>query len=348
LLSTVNTAVSLMKQSGLPGDWKDASSPPGPVIGIEIGGRGQRVIVAETTGKILGQSHSIDSAAPAQTVVDNVDGLIDQACINAGVEESDVVRAGIAFGGPVDANRGLTILSHRASGFEDFPLVHLIEERLDVPTVIENDARAAALGEAMYGAARGSRDLVYVHLGTGVGAGIIVDGHFVRGPSGTAGEIGHMVVTVGGPICSCGKPGHLEAYAAGPSILSRFREALTRAEPTEIQKWDERRTLTVRAIFDDAARREGAARTVVNETIQVLGIAIANLITVLNPGVVVIGGSVSEAGPALLDPLSARVRQYSYPAAIRRVRISRSQLGPDANVVGAAALAVRSLADQQT
>lgn len=336
-----------MEQTDLPGDWGDAHGRGGPVIGIEIGGRGQRVIVAEVSGKILGQAHSIDSSAPAEAVVDNVDMLVDQACINADVEIGQVTRAGIAFGGPVDADRGLTILSHRASGFESFPLLHLIEERLNVPSVIENDARAAALGEAMYGAARGSRDLVYVHVGTGVGGGIIVDGQFVRGPSGTAGEIGHMVVGVGGPVCSCGKPGHLEAYAAGPSILARFREALGRAEASEIQHWDEKRSLTVRSVFDDATRREGVAREVVNETVQVLGIAIANLITVLNPGVVVIGGSVSEAGPALLEPLSARVRQYSYPAAIRRVRISRSQLGPDANVVGAAALAVKSLSDDR-
>jgi predicted NBD/HSP70 family sugar kinase len=225
-------------------------------------------------------------------------------------------------------------------------LVHIIEERLKIPTTIENDARAAALGEAMYGAARGSRDLVYVHVGTGVGAGIIMDGQFVRGPSGTAGEIGHMVVTVGGPMCSCGKPGHLEAYAAGPSILSRFREALSSADHSEIEYWNERRSLTVRAIFDESMKRDGVAREVVSETIQVLGIAIANVITVLNPGVVVIGGSVSEAGSALLEPLGARVRQYSYPAAIRRVRISPSQLGPDSNVVGAAALAVLATDDR--
>jgi glucokinase len=330
-----------MRQAGFSGDWQAADAVPKRVIGIEIGGRGQRVVVADASGKVLGQAHSIDSSAPAEVVVENLEGLVDQACDHAGLTMSEISRAGIAFGGPVDVRRGTTIISHRAPGYENFPLVNLVEERIGVPTEIENDARAAALGEAMYGAARGSRDLVYVHLGTGVGAGIIVDGRFVRGPSGTAGEIGHMVVSIGGPVCSCGKPGHLEAYAAGPSILGRFRSELsTRGTPEETARWSASRSITVRNVFEDSARHEGVARQIVSETIQVLGVAIANLITVLNPGVVVIGGSVSEAGQALLDPLGARVRQYSYPAALRHVRISRSQLGADANVIGAASLAI--------
>jgi glucokinase len=315
-------------------------------VGIEISGRGQRVVISELDGRILGQAHAIDSSAPAQIVLETVEGLIDQAFLQAELGPEDVAHAGIAFGGPVDADRGLTLLSHRAPGFENFPLVHLIEERFDIPTVIENDARAAALGESIYGAARGSRDLVYIHIGTGVGAGIIVDGQFVRGPSGTAGEIGHMMINPGGPICSCGKPGHLEAYAAGPSILSRYREALSRSDnPDDARHSENDRTRTVRSIFNDSQRGSGPARDVITETAQVLGIAVANLITVLSPGVVVFGGYVSLSGPALIDSVSSRVRQYSYPAAARRVRITRSQNGADANVLGAVALALRAHED---
>jgi glucokinase-like ROK family protein len=333
-----------MDQIGKPLDSAHSEDTERIIIGIEISGRGQRAVVSDSRGRIRSQAHAIDSSAPAQVVLETVEGLIDQACERAEVDPSAVTAAGIAFGGPVDAARGLTLLSHRAAGFENFPLVHLIEERFGFPTVIENDARAAALGEAMYGAARGSKDLVYIHLGTGVGAGIIVDGRFVRGPSGTAGEIGHMVISTDGPTCSCGKPGHLEAYAAGPSILSRFRNAVRQAGDTEaIQMAENERTLTVRAIFAEAERRDGPARQVVAETEQVLGIAVANLITILNPGVVIFGGYVSEAGSVLIEPVSARVRQYSYPAAARRVRITRSYHGADANVTGAVALAVQSL-----
>jgi glucokinase len=315
------------------------------IIGVEISGRGQRVVVSDLQGNFYGQAHAIDSSAPATMVLETVEGLIDEACHRANVPTSSVTAAGIAFGGPVDADRGLTLLSHRAPGFENFPLVHLIEERFGIPTVIENDARAAALGESMFGSARGSRDLVYIHLGTGVGAGIIVDGRFVRGQSATAGEIGHMVISTDGPLCSCGKPGHLEAYAAGPSILSRYRVAARLADTNgDLGTGESERTLTVRSIFDSAEQGQSPAKDVVDETVQVLGIAVANLITVLNPAVVVFGGYVSEAGSVLIDPVSARVRQYSYPAAARRVRITRSYFGPDANVTGAVGLAIRSLA----
>ncbi|TVR69033.1 MAG: ROK family protein [Sphaerobacteraceae bacterium] len=318
--------------------------PETRVLGIEISGRGQRVVVCDRAGAIIGQAHAIDSSAAATTVLDTVEGLIDEACHRADVRTDELSAAGIAFGGPVDADRGLTLLSHRAPGFENFPLVHLIEEHLGVSTIMENDARAAALGEARFGAARGSRDVVYIHLGTGVGAGIMVDGQFVRGPSNTAGEIGHMMIAPDGPICSCGKPGHLEAYASGPSILSRFRKAVQESSDEQaIMMAEGERTLTVRSIFADSERGDGVASRIIAETVQVLGIAVANLITVLSPGVVVFGGYVSESGTVLIDPLMARVRQYSYPAAARRARITRSFLGADANVIGASALALRSI-----
>jgi glucokinase len=331
-----------MRQSGLPGDWKKLRPGEQPVIGIEIGGRGQRVVVADPRGRILGQAHSIDSSAPASVVMQNIEGLTDQALLAAGIEIDAIATVGIAFGGPVDSQRGTTILSHRAPGYENFPLLNLVEDRFGRPAVIENDARAAALGESMFGAARGSSDLVYVHLGTGVGAGIISGGRLLTGASNTAGEIGHMVVSIGGPICSCGKPGHLEAYASWPSILNRLRERLQSAPETEVARWSDPRSLNAKSVFERARTDAGVARDVATETIQVLGLALANLITVLNPSVVVIGGSVSDAGEALADPLGSRLRQYAFAAAARHVRVSTSELGPDANVIGAVALALGS------
>ena len=332
-----------MEQAHLPGGWSTLLAADNYVCGIEIGGRGQRVVVADGAGRIVGQARSIDSMAPASGVLETVKDLIDQACHSAGIAHDRVVRVGIAFGGPVDVERGLTLLSHRASGFENFPLVNLIEEHLGVPAVLDNSARASALGELVYGAARGSSDVVYVHLGTGVGGGIIVDGRLLHGASSTAGEFGHMVVSVGGPICSCGKPGHLEAYAAAPAIVSRFRQRLEAQAAIDIDRWSNPKSITVRSIFDAAKQGDPAARDVVTETVQVLGLAIANLITTLNPATVIVGGTVSDVGSLLMDPLSARVRQYSFPSAARRVRLTASQLGPDTTVLGAVALALESL-----
>ncbi len=335
-----------MEQARLPGGWSARLANNTYVCGIEIGGRGQRVVIADGSGRIAGQARSIDSMAPAAGALETVRGLIDQACHSSEISLERIVQIGVAFGGPVDVNRGLTLLSHRVPGFENFPLVNLLEEDLKIPTVLDNSARASALGEILYGAARGSSDVVYVHLGTGVGGGIIVDGRLLHGASSTAGEFGHMVVSIGGPICSCGKPGHLEAYAAAPSIVARFRERLESDSRADMKRWSNPSTITVKAIFDAARRDDQVAKDIVTETVQVLGLAVANLITTLNPATVIVGGSVSDVGSLLMDPLSARVRQYSFPSAARRVRLSASQLGPDATVLGAVALALKGLRDQ--
>lgn len=333
-----------LRQAVLPGQWGALPAHQRYVIGVEIAGRGQRVVVAEPSGRIVAEARSIDASAPAPVVVDTVKSLIDQACRTAGADLSEIARIGIAFGGPVDPDRGVTLLSHRAPGFEQFPLVNLLEELVGIPSVLENDARAAAVGEATYGAARGCADVVYVHLGTGVGGGIIVDGQLVHGGSGTAGEIGHMVVSTGGPICSCGKPGHLEAYAAAPAIIEGFRERLRRARPEAVEAWSRPRAITVRSIFEQAQAGDEIAREVVTETVRVLGLAIANLITVLNPAAVIVGGSVAEVGAPLMDPLGARVRQYSYPASVRRLRLATAEFRGDSAILGAVALALRAAA----
>ena len=332
-----------MEQARLPGGWSTRLAANTYVCGIEIGGRGQRVVIADGGGRISGQARSIDSMTPASGALETVRGLVEQACHSARISRDKIVQIGVAFGGPVDVSRGLTLLSHRVAGFENFPIVNLIEDDLKIPTVLDNSARAAALGEILYGAARGSSDVVYVHLGTGVGGGIIVDGRILHGASSTAGEFGHMVVSIGGPICSCGKPGHLEAYAAAPSIVARFRERLESESGADVNRWSNPSNITVKAIFDGSRRGDTVAQDIVTETVQVLGLAVANLITTLNPATVIIGGSVSDVGSLLMDPLSARVRQYSFPSAARRVRLTAGQLGPDATVLGAVALALESV-----
>lgn len=332
-----------VEQVRLPGGWSTRLATNTFVCGIEIGGRGQRVVIADGAGRIAGQARSIDSMTPAPGAFEIVRGLVDQACHSAGIGLDRIVRIGVAFGGPVDVARGVTLLSHRVPGFENFPLVNLIEDDLKIDTVLDNSARAAALGEILYGAARGSSDVVYVHLGTGVGGGIIVDGQLLHGASSTAGEFGHMVVSIGGPICSCGKPGHLEAYASAPSIVARFRDRLEAEPNADMNRWSNPSTITVKAIFDAARRGDVTAQHIVTETVQVLGLAVANLITTLNPATVIIGGSVSDVGSLLMDPLSARVRQYSFPSAARRVRLTASQLGPDSTVLGAVALALKGI-----
>lgn len=315
--------------------------PPGAserVLGLAVAGGTLRAAVADGTGRILGEASEPLDSSDAPAVLRRLRLLADLALSRAGLRSADLRAAGIAFGGPVDPARGVTILSPRSPGFEQFPLAALLEEHLGVPTVLENDARAAAFGEAVFGAARGCQTLIYLHLGSGVGGGIIVDGRLVYGATNTAGELGHMVVTAGGPVCSCGKPGHLEAYASEPGLLARALEALLLA-PDDPGHSALSAPLTVWRLFE-MAPASPVIRRILDDTVQTLGLAIASLIAALNPEAVIVGGPVAEAGQALLEPLQARIRQYAYPASLRRVRIALAELGRDGPVIGAVALAL--------
>lgn len=307
-------------------------------LGVEIGGRGQRVVLAGRDGRIVDSAHSIDRGASAAGIVSTIELLIEQLLAGARLGASPVVAIGIAFGGPVDAGRGLTIRSHRTPGFENLPIASLFEDRFGLPTVLENDARAAGLGEFTHGAGRGARDMVYIHLGAGVGGGVILNGVLQHGASMTAGELGHMVVAADGPRCSCGKPGHLEAYASERAIVERMRARLADAPPEALERWLTAPGVTAKRIFE-AYECDELARQVVDETVQVIGLAAANLVTALNPDAVIIGGYVAEVGPAIAAAIRAKIRQYAFDAAARRVTVAAGQLGADAGVVGAVVLA---------
>jgi glucokinase len=312
-------------------------------IAVEIGGRGHRVALANADGRIIDSAHAIGHGPNAAVTVDTICGLIESIMGRRNVDDAIVQGIGVAFGGPVDANRGITQRSHRVPGFEHFPLAGVLEDRFGIRTVLENDARAAALGEFTLGAGRGARDMVYLHLGFGVGGALVLDGHLQHGASMTAGEIGHMVVSANGhdgPRCSCGKPGHLEAFASEPSIIERMRLHLISADPDVKADWLASPGITVRRIFDSVENDEHA-EAVVNETVQVIGLALANLVTALNPDAVVIGGYVAETGPAMTAAIRAKIRQYAFDAAARRVTVAAAQLGADAGLVGAVVLALR-------
>jgi len=312
-------------------------------IGVEIGGRGHRVVLASADGRIIDSAHAIGHGPNAAVTVDTICSLIESIMSRRNVDDAIVQGIGVAFGGPVDANRGITQRSHRVPGFEQFPLAGVLEDRFGIRTVLENDARAAALGEFTLGAGRGARDMVYLHLGFGVGGAIVLGGRLQHGASMTAGEIGHMVVSANGhdgPRCSCGKPGHLEAFASEPSIIERMRLRLISADADVKANWLASPGITVRRIFD-SVETDACAEDIVNETVQVIGLALANLVTALNPDAVVIGGYVAETGPAMTAAIRAKIRQYAFDAAARRVTVAAAQLGTDAGLIGAAVLALR-------
>ncbi|MCL5960148.1 MAG: ROK family protein [Chloroflexi bacterium] len=317
----------------------------GFVAGIEIGGQGERVVLADLQGRITDEiTHSLEPETEAATIVKKIKSMLSDLVRRNQIDCGKIVRIGVGFGGPVDADQGVTLLSHRRPGWRGFPLKESIEEELNIPTLVDNDANMAALGETWFGAAQGRRNIVYLHLGSGVGAGLVLDGRLYHGATSTAGEVGHIVVERDGPLCSCGKRGHLEAFVSGPAIVKAAREA-PQGEESVLSRLaqSEDGNLTPNLVFRAASLGDPLCSRIVEGVVSRLAIALAHIVDIVNPDLIVVGGSVAAAGDSLFDPLNRLVEELALPVAKQGVRIIPAKLGRDAVIVGAVALALHSL-----
>jgi glucokinase len=214
-----------------------------------------------------------------------------------------------------------------------------ISARVQLPATLDNDANCATLGEWWQGAARGARHVVGLTIGTGIGGGIIIDGRLHHGVSDVAGEIGHTTIDLTGRYCRCGNYGCLEAYASGPAIAQRAREALERDEISSLRRIvdGDLTRLTAATVYDAAKMGDALARELVRDTATFLGAGIANLLNLFNPDVVVIAGGVTQAGEPLFDPLRAEVRRRAFRPAVEACGIVPGELRGTGGVVGAVA-----------
>ncbi len=260
-----------------------------------------------------------------------------------------LAAVGVSFGGPVDFARGLVLLSHHVPGWENFPLRDWLQDQLGVPASVDNDANAGALGEWRYGAGRGCDSLLYV------GGGWVLDGRVYHGADSLAGEIGHMTVEPGGPVCTCGRRGCLEALAAGPAIARRARKRLAASRTSEglgdfgtpgspapgaVMRrlvGGDLEALTAEHVSRAAEAGDPLARQVLEEAARALGLGIGAAIALMNPQRVVVGGGVTKAGERYFQAVRVAARANVLPGTT--VDIVPAALGDDAPLWGAAALA---------
>ncbi|BDI21732.1 ROK family protein [Herbiconiux sp. L3-i23] len=248
---------------------------------------------------------------------------------------------GISCGGPLDAARGVLTGPLHLPDWIDVPIVAMAEETFGVPAALENDATAAAYGEYCFGAGRGTSTMIYLTVSTGVGGGSVINGRLHRGAAGNGGEFGHIQVRPGGRPGYGKRAGTLEAYASGTAIAQRAAEAV--AALSEVGGTSALSALTVvRAEDVTKAAREGdpLAKSIWDETTELLAAAITDLVNILEPDLVVLGGGVTRAGDMLLDPVRAGVLADAMPPAAAAVRIELAQLGDTVGVVGAGAIAL--------
>jgi glucokinase len=312
------------------------------VLGIDLGGTKILSVCLDRELRIVSQDLRPTGAA------DGPGAVIERmaASAKAAANGRSIVAAGISTPGPSDPRRGIVTTPPNLPGWRDVPLAALIGERLGVPALIENDANAAAIAEHRLGAGRGAAHMVLVTIGTGLGGGLILDGRLYRGASGAGGEIGHMQLEPEGRLCGCGRRGCLEALASGSALSARAQEIaasepdgiLARLARTEGSEPD------ARLIEKAADLGDAAAEAAIRQAGRYLGAGLTNLVDVFNPEVIVIGGSLRKLGPRYLDTAREVVKAEAFRQSYADVRIVEAALGDESPAIGAALLALETLA----
>jgi len=275
--------------------------------------------------------------ATVSTRREGAEALIEQiyALIEEVIQGAEITTIGVGAPGPLDARTGL--LYHPVNFTDDdIPLKELLERRFGVSATVQNDANVAALGEWLHGGHGPTEHLIYITVSTGVGAGIISHGRLIDGFNTTAGEIGHTIIDPTGPPCEWGHRGCVEIICSGTSIARAAQEQLQAGRLSALVE-----PFTAEDVVSAAKQGDELAREVFFHAADTLGLAIVNLVHLLSPEIVVIGGGVAQAGDLLFDRVRACVRRYAMPLTGRGLRIEPAGLGQDAGLIGAIALAMR-------
>ncbi len=313
-------------------------------IGIDLGGTKIAGLLADAGGNIFAQEQIPTQKEEGQErVLARIYSLV-RALMNK-AEPGAVKGIGICSPGPLNIETGVIIEAPNLQ-WTNTPLAALMEKEFGLPVVLENDANAAAFGEYMYGAARGVKDMLYMTVSTGIGGGIIANGELVYGRDFSAGEIGHMVILPGGPVCGCGRRGCVEALASGTAIAREAKARLAKGEKSLLQadfSGENLHRLTAKEVKEAAAQGDALALSVLEKAFYYLGIAVGNLVNILNPEMVVIGGGVAKMGPYLFEPVQKNIGLSAFPHMYRNLPVVPAQLGGEAGTKGMVALLHRKL-----
>jgi glucokinase len=312
-------------------------------IGVDLGGTNLRFGLVREDEKIISRRRTGTMAAEGvETVLERLTGGIQTLAGKAQTAGMKIAGIGIGVPGIISAKEGIVRLSPNLPGWEDIPLRARLKESFPYPVHVENDANAYALGEYWFGAGKGSSCMVCITLGTGVGGGIILAGNIWRGADGMAGEVGHITVNPDGPLCPCGNRGCLERYSSATAVIEMAVAAVARGEKTALKDLKKAGPITAEAVADAAKKGDRVAGGIFVEVGKYLGIAIADLINLLNIECVVIGGGMAGAWDLFIVPLKEEVRARAFKIPAKRCRIVRGKLKDDAGILGAAGLALKT------
>ncbi|MCX4626943.1 MULTISPECIES: ROK family transcriptional regulator [unclassified Streptomyces] len=309
------------------------SGDAGIVIGVDFGHTHLRVAVGNLAHQVLAEeSAPLDVDASWADGFDRAEALVGELIAGIGVGLDKVIGVGLGVPGPIDVESGTLGSTAILPGWAGINPRQELSQRLGVPVYVDNDANLGALGELVWGSGRGVKDLAYIKVASGVGAGLVINGQIYRGPGGTAGEIGHITLDESGPVCRCGNRGCLETFAAARYVLPLLQST-------------HGPELTMERVVELAREGDPGCRRVIADVGRHVGSGVANLCNVLNPSRVVLGGSLAEAGELILAPIRESVGRYAIPSAARQLSVLTGSLGGRAEVLGALALVLSEMGD---
>jgi glucokinase len=312
------------------------------VLGVDIGGTKVAAGLVNAAGEIVAKARvPMDATGTAAQAMDCVHQAIDK--VLAGAAPGSVGAIGVSSPGPLDPHSGIVLHTPNLPCWIDFPLRREIEQRYGLPVRLDNDANAAGLAEATWGAGAGHNSVFYVTIGTGVGTAIILDGRVLYGRTGTAAEGGHMTIDFRAPVrCGCGKRGCLESMASGPAMALRAQEKVLAdgASGATMLKLagGEVKRINAEVVVKAWQAKDPLAHQVMQETVDLLTIWLGNVVDLLEPEVIVIGGGLGSRIPEWYEPIRKALPQWSINSRANEIPILPAKYGADAGIAGSAAL----------
>lgn len=304
-------------------------------IGVDLGGTKIYTAICNELGEIFNEeviATEVDKG-PEQ-IVDKIINSIKKVSKNIKAEE--VKAIGIGSPGPLNIKEGL-IVSPPNLPIRNFNIVDKIKSEFKLPTFLDNDANAATLGEYIFGAGKGTENMIYITASTGVGGGAILNGKIYRGSTSNALEIGHTTISRDGRVCGCGNRGCVESMSSGIYIEKMANDLMGEEKETTLKNYEK---ITAKEVFTEAAKGDQVSNYILSETLSYLGMAVANCANIFDPDKIIIGGGITKGGSIVLGKINEEVKNRSLEPIYKNCKIEKAQLGDQAGVIGAVALAM--------
>ncbi|MDI3508370.1 MAG: glucokinase [Clostridiales bacterium] len=310
-------------------------------VGVDLGGTKMAAGVVDDGGRILVRdTMPTGRERPFEVIAADMAKLILSVIQKGGYAIDDISGIGIGSPGAIDNTNGIVIFANNF-GWHNVPLRSELQKYIDLPIYMENDATVAGLAESVYGAGKGVKNAITLTLGTGLGGGIIINGHIYSGSHHVGSELGHLIVEINGRQCTCGNRGCWEQYASATALITAGKEAVLKYPDSLILKFadGDPEKITAKTIEDAARAGDNVAAEVFDEYVYYLTMGIISIINAFDPEMIIIGGGVSGAGDFLLKPLTEKVKEHIFYKELDFADIRLAELGNDAGIIGAAMLA---------